>query len=134
MKPDVLFAVRRGTYVRALVRDIAAQLSTYAYASYISRTAAGSFTLKDAVALSEINEDTAMHHIVSIKKMFASITSVVIDEQQQQMISHGTSLQVSCSCVEHEPVLAYNQEDVLIAVLKKNNDGIFHPDKVFIAS
>jgi tRNA pseudouridine55 synthase len=124
-----------GTYVRALVRDIAAQLSTYAYASYISRIAAGSFTLNDAVTLSELNGVTVIPYIISIKKMFASsIASVVINEQQQQMISHGTSIPLSCSTVENEPVMAYNQENELVAILKKDNEGLFHPDKVFIAS
>lgn len=44
-----------GTYIRALIRDIAEALGTYGSMTYIKRLKSGCFEIKDAKKLSEIN-------------------------------------------------------------------------------
>lgn len=46
-----------GTYIRSLARDLALELGTVAYMSYIIRTESGKFALDTAVALDELSLD-----------------------------------------------------------------------------
>ncbi len=50
--PVALFDVRcsKGTYVRAIARDLASALGTYAYVEWLRRTEIGPFSLEEAVA------------------------------------------------------------------------------------
>jgi tRNA pseudouridine55 synthase len=55
--PRVTLAIAcsKGTYVRALVRDLGAALGTGAVVTALRRTASGRFTLDDALAYDEVN-------------------------------------------------------------------------------
>jgi tRNA pseudouridine55 synthase len=52
-----------GTYVRALGRDLAAELGTAAVMSALERTAVGAFRVEDAVALDELSAETVAKHL-----------------------------------------------------------------------
>ncbi len=49
--------VSRGTYIRTLGEDIAEKLGTVGYLSSLKRTRLGDFDVKDAISLSEANEN-----------------------------------------------------------------------------
>ncbi len=58
----------KGTYVRALGRDIATKLNTLAFTSQLCRSAIGAYTLDDAVDLKSLSRDnisTLFHHDLS---------------------------------------------------------------------
>jgi hypothetical protein len=64
--------------------------------------------------------------------MVASCESIVVDDQQESMILRGMSLPLAEQ--EHpagQLLMAYNRDGEIIAVLKRTNEGLFHPDKVF---
>lgn len=44
----------KGTYIRTLCNDIAHRLNTYAYVSFLLRSASGRFNLKDSVTIEEL--------------------------------------------------------------------------------
>ena len=53
-----------GTYIRALARDLAAALNTYAYMSMLERTASGIFTLENAVSLEELTKENIANYLI----------------------------------------------------------------------
>ena len=121
-----------GTYVRSLVRDIALYLTTFAYASFIHRCAVGSFALKNATPLSALDALSAAQQLIPVKTMLASVSSVIVTGQQSDLLSHGMSIQLSIEFQELPTLIAYDEEGEVAAVLKKDSDGLFHPDKVFL--
>lgn len=52
-------ACSKGTYIRALARDIAAQLGTVAHLGFLLRTRSGPFVLADSVTVEELREAAA---------------------------------------------------------------------------
>ncbi|MCU0483588.1 MAG: tRNA pseudouridine(55) synthase TruB [Chloroflexi bacterium] len=62
----VTLACSAGTYVRALARDIGAAVGSGAYLGALRRTAAGPFTLTDAVALDAVREAAAAGRLASL--------------------------------------------------------------------
>ncbi len=52
-----------GTYIRALARDLAACLNTYAYMSRLERTASGIFRIEDAVGLDVLTAENFANYV-----------------------------------------------------------------------
>ena len=121
-----------GTYVRSLVRDIALYLTIFAYASFIHRSTVGPFMLKDAIPLSALDASFAVQQLIPVKTMFVSVPAVIVNGQQCDLLSHGMSIPLSMEFQELPMLIAYDEKGEVAAVLKKDCNGLFHPDKVFL--
>jgi tRNA pseudouridine55 synthase len=88
--PRASFAVccGKGTYVRALVRDVGEALGCGATLVALRRTRAGRFTLADAVPLAE----AATARVVSLSEALADLPAVAIAATQAADVRHGRPL------------------------------------------
>lgn len=68
--PELQFAVAcgRGTYIRALIRDVGIALGTGGCLVGLKRTAIGPFRVEDAVAPSELTADWS-RHVISVEEV-----------------------------------------------------------------
>ena len=85
----LIISCSKGTYVRALARDIAASLGTYAYVSQLKRSAVGGFRLEGAVS----PEEFSAADIVNPWEVFdtlGGISKVVIAPSRVSSILCGT--------------------------------------------
>ena len=60
-----------GTYIRALARDLAAALNTYAYMSALERTASGVFTIENAVTLDELTKENIQDYLIPTESVLS---------------------------------------------------------------
>ncbi|MBD5636253.1 MAG: tRNA pseudouridine(55) synthase TruB [Clostridia bacterium] len=60
-----------GTYIRALARDLAGKLKTYAYMSKLERTASGVFTIESAVTLEKLSEENLKDYLIPTEEVLA---------------------------------------------------------------
>jgi tRNA pseudouridine55 synthase len=116
-----------GTYVRSLANDIAHSLCTLAHASFIRRLAIGPFTVDKAILIESVKD--LREHIMPVKQAFSSLPSVTVNETQSETLVKGRNIKLDMA---DETVIAYTIRDEVAAVLKKNDEGLFHPEKVFI--
>jgi tRNA pseudouridine55 synthase len=88
--PRARFTVEcsKGTYVRALVRDIGAALGCGATLAALRRTRAGRFTLADAVALA----DVATARVIDPAEAVAHLPAVVLDAAGLHAVPRGQPL------------------------------------------
>jgi tRNA pseudouridine55 synthase len=119
----------RGTYVRALVRDIAASLGTVAYASFIRRLAIGPFSVDGAVTFDEIGPDVA-RRIIPVAAALSSLPSATIDKYQYAALKYGKDVRLAGAA--GDTVIAYAETGSVAAVLTKVKDDLYHPEKVFV--
>lgn len=122
-------ACSRGTYVRALVRDIAAALGTVAYASFIRRLSIGPFSVADAISFDNIGP-AAAQRIVPVKGALSSVPSVTVDKAQCARLAQGKDIGIKD--VSAATLIAYTETDEVAAVLTRNEKGYYHPEKVFL--
>ena len=73
---DLRVVCGKGTYVRAIARDIAFDLGTYGYVSMLKREQVGVFTLDDAISLDKLEE---MGHIAALDTALMPVDSVLDD-------------------------------------------------------
>jgi len=86
----------KGTYVRALARDLAAALGTYGHLSALRRTAVGRFTVETAVALdfsaqpSDISGLT--EHVLPIETALDDIPALALTADEAQRLRCGQTV------------------------------------------
>jgi tRNA pseudouridine55 synthase len=119
-----------GTYVRSLAQDIARAADTLGHASRILRTAAGPFTLDNAIDYNTIN-DPLEKLLVPIKTVLGESSCVGVTLQQREKIMHGEDVSMYVADEEKPRFFAFDDKDELVAVLIKKDRNLFHPDKVF---
>jgi len=122
-------ACSHGTYVRSLVRDIAASLGTIAYATAIRRLAIGPFSVDNAVAYDNLDAHSTAS-IVSVQKALSNMPSIIVNKEQCAVLAHGMQLKIDM--LNDSVVIAYAENGDVAAVLKRKEDGMYQPDKVFI--
>jgi tRNA pseudouridine55 synthase len=111
-RPDADHAVfyvecGKGTYVRALARDIALALGSCGHISALRRTRVGSFTEADAISLdelekyaTEIGQPSPEGWLHSVKRALDDIPAVTLDQSQAQSLRHGQSCLVSPAYIQ----------------------------------
>jgi tRNA pseudouridine55 synthase len=82
-------ACSKGTYVRALVRDVGEALGCGAMLTALRRIRSGRFVLTDAVALADLGPDV---RLVSPADAVAHLPTLVLSEAQVVAVSHGKPL------------------------------------------
>ena len=110
-----------GTYVRCLARDIASDLGTYGFASYVHRVSVGPFTLDTAVGADLLG--SAVNYIIPTGKVFVK-DSIAVSEEQKKELLYGRDLLI--------PELSSDTgyafyKGALLAVLKRGCESMYHP-------
>lgn len=101
-----------GTYVRALARDVATDMSTVGHVSELRRTRSGGFTLEDAVPAETISAEGLMSLAQAARR---SLPWCSIDPELTGPIRHGVQVPWPSGAPEQGPV-ALGEGDDLVAV------------------
>jgi tRNA pseudouridine55 synthase len=124
-----------GTYVRALGRDLAAELGTTAVMSALERTAVGAFRVEDAVELDELSAETVAKYLKRPSTAVTELPEVVLDDAQLNEIRHGRPISISTSVLGESPVAtcpewaAFTATGELAAILREKRPGEFWPHR-----
>jgi tRNA pseudouridine55 synthase len=106
-----------GTYVRTLVHDLGQQLGCGATLSSLCRTAAGGFTLEDAVALEKLEPDC----LRPLEDVVRPLARVDVDDDQAAAVGNGKSLPAPAFVAEGE-LRALLADGRLLAVYRRVGD------------
>ena len=91
-KGKVIFSIRclvsKGTYIRALVNDIANLLGTVGVMSKLKRTYQGRFSINDCYSIKNIEENN--FNLISIDEVLTDFKSVKVDSELEFKIKNGS--------------------------------------------
>ncbi len=125
----------RGTYIRTIISDIGDELGCGACMTFLVRTSACGFDIRDSVSLEELKEmspEEIESHIHPAESAVSSMNRVDIDESQKIDFANGKHLKAAQNNMSSEaPVcIFYNGE--LCGIGKWDNPNRIKPEKVFI--
>jgi len=103
--------VSKGTYIRALARDIAEKLGTVGYCESLRRVSIGNFNVEDAISIEDVNPK----HIISINEALSYLPNIEVNEDTATKVSSGFP-----AYILFEDIIA-DMEDKYIRVLYKKN-------------
>ncbi|SDH38451.1 tRNA pseudouridine(55) synthase TruB [Roseospirillum parvum] len=92
-------ACGKGTYVRALVRDLARALGTVAHVTALRRTRCGPFTEATAISLEMLDQvghsPAAFEHLLSVEAALDDIPALSVADNDARRLSSGQSVSLS---------------------------------------
>ncbi|MGE3770689.1 MAG: tRNA pseudouridine(55) synthase TruB [Bdellovibrionales bacterium] len=125
----------KGTYVRALARDLALKLGTYGHISALNRTRSGPFALNSAISLEKLQEsvhNSAAHQVLlSLMTALADIPALAVSKIEAQRLRHGQELMnIMARNYPSGTVLLVTAESQPVALVAAN-DMALTPVRVF---
>lgn len=95
---DVTVECTSGTYIRALARDLGADLGVGGHLTALRRTRVGRYEINDAVVLPQADGSSAAPQLMSMAQAASlSFPVATIDAEQRQAVSHGKPIQLQIS-------------------------------------
>ena len=115
----------RGTYVRALARDIGKELGVGGTVETLRRTASGNFNLTQAIGLDQLNKTSVIDHLISPGNALSNLKRLDLKSEYTYNILNGVQPQVNWFTsppveegvyqvlLEHNLVILEYQESIL---------------------
>jgi tRNA pseudouridine55 synthase len=125
----------KGTYIRALARDLGAALGVGGHLSRLIRTASGRFTVAEASALDTViaalEDDWWMMLIHPLDEALLDYEAIIVDTPTAVRISHGQMVEAAAP-VSTAYARAYTADGRFIALLRYDPWAeLWQPAKVF---
>ncbi len=127
---DVLCS--KGTYIRALARDIGARLGCGAHLTALRRTQAGAFALDTAVSLADLVADPARLEsaLLPLSAALADWPRITVNSYGAERLRKGQRISDACPA---QRAAAFDEQDQLVALVARADDAAWQPFKVFAA-
>jgi tRNA pseudouridine55 synthase len=126
----------KGTYIRALARDLGEALGSCACLQGLTRTDYGPFSLDASLDLDKIEQQDGLAYlqraICPADAILDYLPSVTLETEAAQRICNGNSVKIEASLGRKDILRAYNSGGKLIALLVADEiEGYYRPRKVF---
>ena len=111
-------SVSKGTYIRAIIRDIGEITGNFAYTKELQRTAIGNFTIDKALDLNDISNK----NILSFFDMFENIDKKIVENKNSiKQILCGNTKMIENINFKNKYLALTDKENNLIALIEKEN-------------
>jgi tRNA pseudouridine55 synthase len=84
-----------GTYVRALISDLALHLGSGAYLAALRRTRVGHLSLEDATTPAELSPDTIRNRIIQPSRVVAHLPAVQVEVDRTRAVCSGQVMEAT---------------------------------------
>lgn len=113
-------SVSKGTYIRAIVRDIGEITNNLAYTKDLIRTSIGDYNIDDAISLENINA----HNIISFFNMFKNFDKLLIEDKKdiKQILSGNTKLIENIN-IKNKYLALVDRDNNLLAIISNINNS-----------
>lgn len=129
----------RGTYVRAIARDIGRDLGCYGHVIALRRTRVGPFTEENSITLEELDEAARAsdggaalaHALLGVEAALADLTQLNVSQQDAARILRGQGVLIrgrDAPVMSGEAYAVHRGQPIAIGVLEQ---GEFRPIRVF---
>lgn len=121
----------KGTYMRALVRDMGLRLGTLGHVHALRRTRVGPFSLSMAISVDSWLERGRNAHacgaIHPVETALVDIPALVVTESQARQLRHGQAVRIGQTC---KGTVRLQDDHGLVAIAKSDGD-LVRPVRVF---
>ncbi|MFT3742939.1 MAG: tRNA pseudouridine(55) synthase TruB [Pyrinomonadaceae bacterium] len=117
-KATIKVACSAGTYIRTLAEDIGRKLGTGAHLTELRRTAAGRFTIVEAMTLDELaGMEEPASRLIPMEEAVAHLAKIELNEDRAKKTKNGLSTRVfDVEFIDGEVVQMLDEEKKLIAI------------------
>ena len=113
---EIKTTVSKGTYIRSLIRDIGANLQTYATMTELRRIAQGHISIDEAYTLEDI--ENGNFKLISPMELLSDIETRELDEEDYKKVSNG----VAMSEDSKSEFIKFTYQKTLVALYRKADE------------
>jgi tRNA pseudouridine55 synthase len=135
---DLLISCSKGTYIRAIARDLGAALGCGAHLAGLRRIASGGFTVRDCVSPAALEDAVAREGAAAMARFvqpaeqaLAGIPACVLSEALARRVAHG--LTFTGPPYQEGSLRVYGDTGALLALARSADVADWHADRVFAA-
>lgn len=133
--PEITVKIRcsKGTYVRAIARDLGEKLNTGAYVKELQRLEISPFKVSDARSLDEILSSPAIQNVaIPLVDSIPFLNKIEVSEEEKHAIKKGIRIEKKCVLNEGKMLAIKEKEAVAIVDVEvKDNVYMVKPVRVF---
>ncbi len=94
---EIEVSCSKGTYIRTLCEDIAKNLGTVGYMSFLKRTIVDKFKLEDAIDFETLeenkdNQDFLNKNIIKMENLFSHLSKISLNKRKEDLFLNGVKL------------------------------------------
>ena len=121
-RTELLISCSAGTYIRSIVRDMAASMGTVGYMQSLLRVQSGTFTVDTAVKLCDIEVDCNAYFL-PLARWAEGLTDYTFDETLRKNIENGVPTAAEADVpmyrvvIGHEPYAVGHTENGLLKII-----------------
>lgn len=131
--PDATFEVEcsAGTYIRAIARDVGAELGVGGHLRSLRRTRVGGFRIEQAIPLEAMDDAEAVRAaLVPPSRAVPHLAAITVDERGLAAMRYGQAIEAPEGAPAGEPLAVYGPDGALVAIAERSADAV-RPRKVF---
>lgn len=122
-----------GTYVRALISDLAEAAGSGAYLTSLRRTSVGAMHVRDAVSPEELTAEDLPSQLVPMREVVSHLAALKVDEEGRSRVADGKSLPMPGDySAEKGAALRVEHRGELLAIYRAGED-VARPEAVLCA-
>src|SRR5207302_96633 len=123
----------KGTYIRALARDLGERLGCGAYLECLRRTRVGAFLAEDALSL-DADKETALSRLLPLAEAVRDLRALVLADDQVERLRTGQEVPAASGSKEGEEIALVSATGALLAVGDvEAAQAVIRPRKVFVS-
>lgn len=132
---EIRAVVSKGTYIRALARDIGDKLGCGATLEGLIRTQIGRFRVENAVDLEAVRSDDISEYVYPINEAIAEIPAIVVNNADMQRLLQGQPIQNDSEIerLEDFKIIRVVDEDNRALMMARFRDNKIYPERVIYA-
>lgn len=115
---DIELAVSKGTYIRAIARDLGPALGTFAHLGALRRTRSGSLCLDDSVTLDDVAAADDVRSLFTDPLKALALALLEVSDAQLDDVANGRRLSIGAQD-ESERLVSVMHAGALLAVYKQ---------------
>ncbi len=127
----------KGTYVRALARDLALKLGTFGHITALRRTRVGHFTEKNTILLENLEKivhsappsESVPEVLLPVEAVLDDIPVLHLDDNSARLLAYGQTVKFAGASLHQGIVCAFAQGRLL--ALAQAADGAIKPVRIF---
>lgn len=112
----------KGTYIRALARDMGAHLQVGGYARDIRRIASGGFSIGQSIGLEQLNRDNLASRCLTGPAALGGLKTFAVSFDDYEHIRHGRRISLSAQIDSAIAIAMF--EDRPVAIAGKSGQGL----------
>lgn len=118
----VKISCSKGTYIRTLAENIAEKLGTVGFIKNLQRTKVGDFDIKDAINISEIEDNKILNkNFISFEQFFKLNENIILDDNLLKKFLNGVKINIEKNDGIYK---VYDENDKFIGTGKLNQNRL----------